>query len=104
MSKWANLNDEGMKHWGEIFKDGVVPIEGSIAPSKAEVAGTHEPLEVYVVAWDELSAVQRSLVIKKLSKKSRATEAEIENEILLTGLPLQSKYVSSVGLDGNLIA
>jgi len=103
-AKWANLNREGLKHWGAIFKDGIVPIKGNIFPSKAEVAETKEPLEVYLVDWDELNQEQKDAVLQKLSDKFKATKEEIFKDILKVGLPLQSKYVGSVGFDGRLIA
>ena len=44
----ALLNDEGKKHWGEIFPNGEVPVK-TIVPQDAEIEGKNQPLKVYLV-------------------------------------------------------
>jgi hypothetical protein len=92
----AHLNALGKEKWGQIFPDGVIPVL-DITPKEAETED-NQALEVYIVAWDSLTQVQRGQIINKLSVMWKASTQDIENDILDKGLPLQSKYVSSVSI------
>jgi hypothetical protein len=91
------LNDEGKKHWSSIFPDAIVPVKSPFAQD-AEVEQTGDPLNVYIVDWTALSDEQRQAILQKLSSKFNVSVNNIELDILKTGLPLQSKYVSSVSI------
>ncbi len=93
----AHLNNEGKQKWGEVFPNGIIPVLTPFA-KEAEIEETNQQFDVYMINWDMLTPVQRACIIQKLSKLFNTPEQEIEREILERGLPLQSKYVSSVSI------
>ena len=89
----AILNEEGKKMWGAIFPDGI-PVQTIVEHSvKLEDLGERD---VYMVDWDVLTPVQRGQILNLLAEKFHCSPNEVENEILLKGLPLQAKYVAGV--------
>lgn len=88
---WASLNEEGKKHWGDIFPDGTVPIK-SIIQIPAKLKGVNGTEKVYMVDWKALTRQQQEAILEKLSKYSGASKTEILKEILKVGLPLREKY------------
>jgi hypothetical protein len=93
----ALLNEEGRKIWGAIFKDGTIPVLSPVS-HKASLGGVEE--EIYDVAWDDLTPVQRGQVINQLAQNFKASTQAVENQILMKGLPLRAKYVSYVPIPG----
>lgn len=93
---WANLNAEGKKAWGDIFPDGIIPIQ-SIIPREATLEGVDNPGRVFIVDWKELTAQQQEQILGKLCKLSGATKETILKDILKIGLPLREKYTDSCG-------
>lgn len=93
---WASLSSEGKQAWGDIFPEGVIPIQ-SIIPLQVTLEGIKKPQRVFLVDWKELTAQQQDLTLNKLCKRSGATKEEILKDILKIGLPLQEKYTDSCG-------
>ncbi len=89
----ALLNDEGKKIWGAIFQDGTIPVLSPVS-HKASLGGAEE--EIYVVAWDDLTPVQRGQVINQLAEKFKASTQAVEAQILKQGMPLRAALVSCV--------
>jgi len=88
---WAILNEEGKKHWGDIFPDGQVPIQG-VAVIPAKLQGLANPQTIYMVYWKRLTSIQQAAILVKLNKISGDPKEEILQEILKVGLPLREKY------------
>ena len=93
---WASLNAEGKKAWGDIFPDGIIPIQ-SIIPREAKLEGVDNPGRVFIVDWKELTAQQQEQILGKLCKFSGAPKETILKDILKIGLPLREKYTDSCG-------
>jgi hypothetical protein len=93
---WANLNAEGKKTWGDIFQDGIIPIQ-SIIPLQATLEGVDKPGRVFLVDWKELTTQQQGQVLNKICRLSGATKEVILRDILKIGLPLREKYTDSCG-------
>lgn len=89
----ALLNDEGKKIWGYAFPDGSIEVT-SFAPSTMQLGDTK--LDAYIVAWDNLTPVQRGQIIKHLAEAFASSEQQVETEILEKGLPLRASLVSCV--------
>lgn len=89
----ALLNDEGKKIWGEIFPDGNIPV---VSPQRhhAMLEGKREL--VYLVAWNDLTPDQRSLILNHLAKKFKGSTQSVETQILKDGLPLRASLVACV--------
>jgi hypothetical protein len=93
---WANLNAEGKKTWGDIFPDGIIPIQ-SIIPLQATIEGVDKPGRVFLVDWKELTTQQQGQLLNKICKLSGAPKEVILRDILKIGLPLREKYTDSCG-------
>jgi hypothetical protein len=93
---WANLNAEGKKTWGDIFQDGIIPIQ-SIIPLQATLEGVDKPGRVFLVDWKELTSQQQGQVLNKICKLSGNTKEVILRVILKIGLPLREKNTDSCG-------
>ena len=93
---WAYLNDEGMKTWGDLFPDKIVPVLSMIP--KVGLLGVNEtPVRFYTILWDKLTEGQREGILLILSNKSGASKEMIRTELSLTGLPLRESLTSGSG-------
>jgi hypothetical protein len=93
---WARLNFQGKQEWGDIFRDGKVPIK-SIATQQAKLGGNRDPESVFTVDWKELTPYQQEAILDKLSQQSGVNKEIILKEILKTGLPLRRNLIFSCG-------
>jgi hypothetical protein len=95
---WAHLNAEGKQHWRDIFPDGKVPIQ-SIAAQQARVDGINNPESVFAIDWKSLSERQQQAILKKLTSQKGTPKQEVLKDLQSVGLPLQRKYIQSMGTD-----
>jgi len=93
----AYLNQEGKKVWGSIFPGGSVPI---LSPQRHHTRLGEKRQLAYMVAWDDLTPVQRGQIINKLASVFNGTTQDVENQILKDGLPLRADMVGSVAIPG----
>ena len=93
---WARLNLEGKRVWGDVFPDGIVPVQ-SIATQHAKLEGIKDAESVFTVNWKELTTEQQLAIIEKLSEQSGKTKDEILKDILKAGLPLRRRYTFNCG-------
>ncbi len=93
---WARLNFQGKQEWGDIFRDGKVPIQ-SIATQQARLGGNRDPESVFTVDWKELTPCQQEAIFDKLSQQSGVNKEIILKEILKKGLPLRRNLIFSCG-------
>jgi hypothetical protein len=93
---WARLNLEGKRVWGDVFPDGIVPVQ-SIATQHAELEGLKDAESVFTVNWKELTTEQQQAILEKLSEQTGATKEAILKDILKFGLPLRRRYTASCG-------
>jgi hypothetical protein len=93
---WARLNFEGKQEWGDIFRDGKVPIQ-SIATQQAKLGGNKDPESVFTVDWKELTQCQQEAILDKLNQQSGVNKEVILKEILKVGLPLRRNLIFSCG-------
>lgn len=91
----ALLNEEGKKIWGYAFPDGSIQVTSPVA-SLMQLGDSE--MEAYIVAWDELSPVQRGLIIKHLAEKFVSSEQQVEKAILEKGLPIRASLVECVAI------
>lgn len=91
---WITLNDEGKKLYGEIFKDGHIPVVNMLS----SVGGIENKAErLYLISHEELSETQVNQILKLLSLKFNAPKSEIRKEMLKNRIPIRAKYVSTAG-------
>jgi hypothetical protein len=90
-ARWARLNLEGKRRWGDVFPDGVVPVQ-SIAKQHAKLEGVKDAESVFTVNWKELTTRQQQAILEELSEQTSATKEDILKVILKTGLPLRRRY------------
>ena len=93
---WVRLNVEGKRLWGDVFPDGIVPVQ-SIATQRAKLEGVKDAESVFTVNWKELNTEQQQAILEKLSEQSGATKDEILKDILKVGLPLRRRYTINCG-------
>ena len=93
---WVRLNVEGKRLWGDVFPDGIVPVQ-SIATQRAKLEGVKDAESVFIVNWKELNTEQQQAILEKLSEQSGATKDEILKDILKVGLPLRRRYTINCG-------
>jgi hypothetical protein len=93
---WARLNPEGKRVWGNIFPNGIVPVQ-TIATQQARLEGIRDVESVFTVDWKELAIEQQQAILEKLSEQTGATKETILKEILKVGLPLRRRYTVSCG-------
>ena len=97
----AILNDEGKRIWGYVFPNGEVPIKGT-SSFKAQVEGKGE-IEVYLVDLAALSQNEIALILDHLKNRFNNSEAEVESEIMKSGLPLRASLVSCVAIPARFL-
>jgi len=90
------LNLEGKRVWGDVFPDGVVPVQ-SIATQRAKLEGVRDAESVFTVNWKELATRQQQAILEKLSEQTGATKEAILKEILKVGLPIRRRYTAGCG-------
>jgi hypothetical protein len=90
------LNDEGNKIWGDVFPDGMVPVLSPISQWAQLEPGKSE--KVYMIAWDQLSGVQRAQILNQLAKRFDASVVAVENQILSDGMPLRACLVNGASI------
>ena len=66
---WVRLNVEGKRVWGDVFPDGIVPVQ-SIATQHAKLEGIKDAESVFTVNWKELTTEQQQTLIEKLSEQA----------------------------------
>jgi len=94
---WVHLNEEGMKDWGHIFIDGVVPIL-SMIPITFESPNLSSPETGYLVRGSDLTEDQVQNLVDKIAHKfNEAHKDEIKKYIQANELPLRQKMTSGVG-------
>jgi hypothetical protein len=93
---WARLNFRGKQEWGDIFRDGKVPIQ-SIVTQQAKLGGNKDPESVFTIDWKELTTRQQEGILDKLSQQSGVNKEIILKEILKSGLPLRRNLIFSCG-------
>lgn len=93
---WVRLSFEGKQEWGDIFRDGKVPIQ-NIATQQAKLGGNKDPESVFTVDWKVLAREQQEAILDKLSRQSGITKEVILKEILKVGLPLRRNLIFSCG-------
>ena len=93
---WARLNPQGKRLWGNIFSDGVVPVQ-NIATQHARLEGIKDVESVFTVNWKELTQEQQQAILERLSERTGATKETILKEILKAGLPLRRRYTAGCG-------
>ena len=93
---WVRLNVEGKRLWGDVFPDGIVPVQ-SIATQHAKLEGIKDAESVFTVNWKELTTEQQQTLIEKLSEQSGAAKDQILKDILKAGLPLRRRHTFNCG-------
>ena len=101
----AQLNEEGMKQFGDVFPDGLVPILNPLS-EETELEGVGEK-QVHLVNLhllkqsDEGKTYQK--LLKTLSEKFNAPIKEIDEQFEEYGLPLRHELVSCVEIDPRFV-
>ena len=93
---WARLNPEGKRIWGNIFPDGLVPVQ-NIATQHTRLEGIKDIESVFTIDWIELTKAQQQDILENLSERTGTTKEAIVKEILKAGLPLRRRYTVSCG-------
>ena len=93
---WVRLNVEGKRLWGDVFPDGIVPVQ-SIATQHAKLEGIKDAESVFTVNWKELTTEQQLAILEKLSEQTGATKEAILKDILKVGFPLRRRYTINCG-------
>ena len=89
---WVHLNDEGMRQFGEVFPNGIVPVNGFV-PRQA-ILGESEKQKVYIVDIDALEPDQFDGVLEILAKRFKVSKRTLEEEFRKDGLPIR-EYMTS---------
>lgn len=96
---WCHLNKQGMKLFGAVFQDGIVPVKVMFAQG-ATLQGENGIQRVYNVDWGQLSKEQRNAILEILSRKFHTSKDIIRTQFEKDGfIPLRNKYVSGAGTD-----
>lgn len=96
----ACLNVEGMKLFGDVFPDGLIPIFNPIS-GETEIEGIGRK-QVHIVNIPLLRSVDEQAyqkMLDKLSKKFNVPREDMDKEFMTRGLPLRHELVSSVEID-----
>lgn len=82
------LNQEGKKLWGDIFRSGEVPV-CSMTFQNSNLG------RIILVNWKLLTALERELIVEKISILSRQTSKDaILKDIEEKGLPLRESLTT----------
>ena len=95
---WANLNEEGLKEFGDIFPNGIVPIIGMI-PFTFDSPNLTEPEQGYLLRGSDLTQDQITKLVDKLAKKfnDEGKKEEIKKAVLSNDIPVRRKLTSGTG-------
>ena len=91
---WAYLNEEGMKIFGAVFPDTMVPVLSFLWQVATLPIGDKE---IFMVSLDELTDEQMDLLFEILVEKFDAPREEIEKHIKEDGLPLRRELTKGSG-------
>lgn len=94
---WAHLKGEGLAIYGEIFPNGLVPIQSIIGQ---EMVLGDQTSKAYMVFLPELTSDQLDKLVDIFHSKTRDPKDQIKAEILRMGLPLRVELTSSSSTDG----
>ena len=94
---WVYLNAAGMKLWGDVFPDGVVPVVSMIPKIAVFKEGQ---ARFYLVFHEEMSGDQISGLTKKLAIQFDAPEADVRAQMLKDRIPLREMFTDGAGTDG----
>ena len=83
------LNAKGMKLFGDVFSDGLVPVV-SMIPGSAFFGGVLE--KMYLVFHEEMTEDQISGLVKVLAARFGATEVDVKAQLLKDRIPLRAKF------------
>lgn len=81
------LNQEGKKQWGDIFPHGEVPV-CSMTFSNSNIG------RIILVNWKLLTALERELIVEKISTLSNQPKDAILKDIEKKGLPMRESLTT----------
>ena len=93
---WANLNEEGLEKFGDIFPNGVVPIISMISIT-FEHPDLSTPERAYLLKGSDLTKDQITKLVDKLAQKFNGEKDEIRKTILSNDIPVREKLTSGTG-------
>lgn len=94
---WVHLNAEGKKIYGDIFKDGIVPVKAML-PVQAKLGG--RVTRMYKVDVKQLSSEQMDQLLELMTEKFHAPKDAIKGQIEKDGfIPLRENLTSGSGTD-----
>jgi len=92
---WVHLNEKGMKLYGTIFPDGIVPVKVMV-PTVVKLRG--QPHRIYKVDLKQLSKEQFNQLLELMSRKFGASKETIRKDLEKDGwIPLRADLVSVSG-------
>lgn len=94
---WAHLNEGGLAIYGEIFPNGLVPIQSIM--SQERILGD-QTSKAYMVFLPELTSDQLDKLVDIFQSKTRDPKDQIKAEILRMGLPIRVELTSGSSTDG----
>jgi len=100
---WANLNDEGKKIFGGIFKEGKVPIMVQSALAHSGELGDLGEVKFHMVNLALIDSHTKNLLFQTLAKRFDIPINKLQKEVMANGLPLRASLVSSIGLDRRVL-
>jgi len=93
----AQLNDQGLEEFGDIFEDGLIPVLYPL--SRETELGEGLIKKVYLVNLNLIEEEVYKKLIKKLSDKFGAPVEEMDQYFREIGLPLRAELVSCIEVD-----
>ena len=95
---WANLNEEGLEKFGDIFPNGVVPIISMISIT-FEHPDLSTPERAYLLKGSDLTEDQLIKLTNKLAQKFNDEDKkdEIRKTILSNDIPIREKLTNGAG-------
>ena len=101
----AQLNEEGMKQFGDVFPDGLVPILNPLS-EETELEGLGEKqvhlVNLFLLKREDEGKTYRKL-LKTLSEKFDAPMMEMDEHFEEHGLPIRHDLVSCVEIDPRFV-
>ena len=99
---WANLNKEGMKKYGHVFKDGMVPVLIPIYQT-AEFEGVEGVHAIHMINFNLIGEETKQKLFEFISSIHDAPIETIKDYVKENGMPIRSTYCSSIGVDPRFI-
>ena len=94
---WCYLNEEGLKEYGNIFPDGIVPVLSMIS-IVFEHPKLDTPERAYIVRGTNLTEKQLRLLVDKISENFKdSNKTEIRRYIFDNNLPIRERLTSGSG-------